>query len=272
MVVKVKRPYVETNFRRDVALFKMIAKFFETLGISKQMRWAAMSKELEEIVLNELNYRLEADAAARMHKSLLNHAVYAPKVFFRFCTNTTIVLEYLNGVKMSDYLYVHERDPARCARWCVENRVKPKRVAYRLFASLQRQIFEDNLFHADLHPGNIMLLRNNRFGLIDFGAVGALEGTFRKQLNQYNALIAEGSYIKAAEIYLDISSPLPALSSRRLRHRVGCRRQFGPRQRPSGHWEVGHRDPLIKVDPLGPRSCGRAHPVYKRSRLSSYAF
>jgi ubiquinone biosynthesis protein len=69
------------------------------------------------------------------------------------------------------------------------------------------------LFHADLHPGNIMLLRNSRFGLIDFGAVGALDGTFREQLNQYNALIAEGSYMKAAEIYLDISSPLPALSS-----------------------------------------------------------
>jgi predicted unusual protein kinase regulating ubiquinone biosynthesis (AarF/ABC1/UbiB family) len=127
----------------------MIVKFFDRLGFSKQMRWEAMSKELEGMVLDELNYRLEADAAARMHKSLLNHAAYAPKVFFPFCTTTTIVLENLNGVKMSDYLQVYERDPARCARWCAENRVKPKLVAYRLFASLQRQIFEDNLFHAD---------------------------------------------------------------------------------------------------------------------------
>jgi predicted unusual protein kinase regulating ubiquinone biosynthesis (AarF/ABC1/UbiB family) len=54
-----------------------------------------------------------------------------------------------------------------------------------------------------------MLLRNSRFGLIDFGAVGSLDASFRQQLNQYNALIAEGSYIKAAEVYLDISSPLP---------------------------------------------------------------
>ena len=86
---------------------------------------------------------------------------------------------------MTDYLQVAREDPQRLAMWLNENRIDRELVARRIVRSHLRQSFEDNLFHADLHPGNILLLRNSRFAFIDFGCIGFLERDFLRKYDLY---------------------------------------------------------------------------------------
>src|SRR3546814_4910765 len=93
-----------------------------------------------------------------MRKLLKRHDIYVPRVFQDISTSRILVTEFIDGVLVSDYIRVSQQDPERIRRWCLANNVDPKKVGKRLFQSAMRPIFEDNLFHADIHPGNIMLL------------------------------------------------------------------------------------------------------------------
>ena len=89
-------------------------------------------------------------------------------------------MELVEGPLMSDYLRVERSDPARLATWRRGEQHQPGKLGSRLMRSFWRQIFEDNLFHSDLHPGNIVLLRNSRFALIDLGTIGQLDANFAR--------------------------------------------------------------------------------------------
>jgi ubiquinone biosynthesis protein len=89
-----------------------------------------------------------------------------------------------------------------------------------LLLSFYRQLFEDNLFHGDLHPGNIMLLRNSKFALIDLGTVGNLEPRFVANYRKQAEALASREYSKAADLFLLLSDNLPLLDINAFRQDV----------------------------------------------------
>src|SRR3954453_9163366 len=109
-----------------------------------------------------------------MRKTLRKHNILVPKVFSRYTGRRILVMEFIDGVLMSDYIGLINADPARVTRWRAENNVDPVTVAHSLNNSMLRQIVEDNLFHADPHPGNIVLLRDSWIAFLDFGSIGFL--------------------------------------------------------------------------------------------------
>ena len=93
--------------------------------------------------------------------------------------------------------------------WLDRNAINPRVVARRLLHSYLRQLLEDNLFHADLHPGNIFLLRENRLALLDFGSVGFNEGDLLRKYDAFLEGLSLGRYAKAIDIFLMIMPDLP---------------------------------------------------------------
>jgi len=130
-------------------------------------------------------------------------------VFPAYCTKQVLVTEFIDGVLMTDYIRLLQDDPLGCMAWCEENNIEPHLVARRLYNSQMRQLFEDNLFHGDPHPGNIMLLRNSRFALIDFGTVGSMEKEYHQKLELLIKAMAEQDYAKSADLLLLLSGALP---------------------------------------------------------------
>src|SRR6516165_2556839 len=173
------------------------------------LRWEEMLWELDQIVAEEIDYRFEASNMRRMRKSLWPHRVYVPKVFPSYCTKQVLVTEFIDGVLMTDYIRMLGDDPQRCAAWCAENKIRPRLVARRLYNSLLRQLLEDNLFHGDPHPGNIMLLRNSRIALIDFGTVGSMEREYHQKFGLLFKAMAGQDYAKSADLLLLLSGALP---------------------------------------------------------------
>ena len=212
VAVKVRRPNAEHSFLRDLRHIKQLIGFIDLLGIGRHLHLRDALWELEQMVREELDFRFEAANTRRMRKSLKRHNIYVPRVFHKVSNRLVLVTEFIDGVLMSDFIRVGQSDPGRIEHWCRTNNFSPKKAGRRLFRSAVRQILEDNLFHADIHPGNIVLLRDSRFALIDFGTIGFCE---RDLLSNYKAslqAVAQKDFGKAAEIMLRLAIEPPSLS------------------------------------------------------------
>lgn len=211
VAVKVQRPDAATKFRADLRALKVVVGIVDGMGLMQEMSWGDLMWELERTLGEELDYRLESASIRRMRVQLARHRVYVPKVFRRLARERVLVMEFVEGVFMSDVIATARRDPTLLQRWLKENQIVPKKVGTRLYLSQMRQLFEDNLFHGDLHPGNILLLRDSRIALIDFGSVGSLERGFLRNYEMFVSAIAREEFQRAAGIYLLMVPRLPPI-------------------------------------------------------------
>jgi ubiquinone biosynthesis protein len=210
VAIKVRRPLIDKVFHQDMSMIRKLFLVMARFSIMSYMRWPDMLWELEQVFNEELDYRYEIASQQRLRKTLSRHDIYAPKIFERYCTRQIIVMEYVEAVSMADYLRVLESDGRRLNEWRKQNNIDPDRVGKRLFSSYLRQVLEDNLFHADLHPGNIFLLRDSRIVLLDFGSVGSSEGDLLRKYDAYLEALSTGQYAKAIDLFLLIMPDLPS--------------------------------------------------------------
>jgi ubiquinone biosynthesis protein len=209
VAVKVQRPFVAESFARDLRYVRLVIVGLKWLGVAPQARWDEMGWELESALTEELDYRMEAAAIQRMRKSLKRHDIYAPKVFFRESSRRVLVMEFIEGVFMSDYIKAKAEDPEGLRRWLAENEIEPAKVGERLMLSHIRQLFEDRLYHGDLHPGNIVLQKRSRIALIDFGTVGTFDESLLQKYHRMFSALADRDYVKVADMFLLMCPPLP---------------------------------------------------------------
>ncbi|MBZ0292572.1 MAG: hypothetical protein K8L99_08380 [Anaerolineae bacterium] len=211
VAVKVQRPGIDGVFKRDLGLIRWLLRRMNSIPAVSHITWDGMIRELERMMHEEIDYRYEIANLRRMRKVLRKHKVYVPKVYRKLSAPRVIVMEYISGVVMSDYMRVLRSDPARVHLWECQNNIEPRKVGSRLMRSFYRQLFEDNIFHGDLHPGNIVLLRDSRFALIDFGTVGNLEKKFIQIYAQQARAFAEGDYSKAIDLYMLLADSIPVV-------------------------------------------------------------
>ncbi|MBV8751725.1 MAG: AarF/ABC1/UbiB kinase family protein [Hyphomicrobiales bacterium] len=217
VAIKIQRPHIERSTRREMRLLHKIARILDTFGLWSFLQLDRLNSELREIMAEELDYRYEASNIKRMSRTLKKHHIFVPKVFMEISTKRLLVTEWISGVLMSDYIYMIKKDSARLAAWCEENGIDPQLVGRRLVFSLLRQIFEDNLYHGDLHPGNIMLLRDSRVALIDLGAVGFTDNEFLGRYRLFIRSVAESDFAKAADSLLLLGDVVPPENLNRAR-------------------------------------------------------
>jgi predicted unusual protein kinase regulating ubiquinone biosynthesis (AarF/ABC1/UbiB family) len=209
VAVKVQRPFLADVIARDLTLVRRIAIWLERLSIWPHARWRDGYWELEHILSEEVDYRFEASNIKRIRKTLRRHDIFVPKVFDCYSSRRLLVMEFIEGALMADYLQLMKTDRSRLSAWLVENNIDQQRVARQLALSMLRQALEDNLYHADLHPGNIILLRDSRIALIDCGAVGVLELEYLEKFRLFIRSLVELDYDKAADMVFLLSTSLP---------------------------------------------------------------
>jgi len=169
VVVKVQRPRVRPTVETDIAILKEVAmraeSYLERNGISSVMD---ILETLEKTMQRELDYRNEV-RNIRQFRDLYKDRkdFYVPKVYPEYSTEKVLVQEYADGCKITDQ--------AQMARWGLI----PSDIAIRGMHIYLSQIFETGLFHADPHPGNIILRENGVICLIDFGMVGRMNDSDR---------------------------------------------------------------------------------------------
>lgn len=209
VAIKIRRPGIDQVFKKDMALISSLAGILDKSSFIRHIRWGDLIWELRQVLTEELDYYYEASNQDRLRQSLTHHDIYVPKIYRDYCTRQILVMEYIDAVSMADYLYISRTDPDRIEKWLEENEIDAEKIARHLLHSFLQQILEDNLFHADLHPGNILLLRENHIALLDFGSIGSNERDLLRKYDAFLTALSHGLYAKAVDNFLMIPPELP---------------------------------------------------------------
>jgi len=168
VVVKVVRPDIRAQIRRDIDLLMTVAALAEKYWeAGPRVRPTQFVREFETFVFDELDMTREAaNASALRHNFEGSDDLYIPEIFWEYTKEAVLVMERIHGIPISDI------DGLRAAGVDLEKLAK---TGIRVFYT---QVFRDNLFHADMHPGNIFVdasdPANPSFIALDFGIVASL--------------------------------------------------------------------------------------------------
>jgi ubiquinone biosynthesis protein len=219
VAVKVQRPGIEQRFARDLVWLSRLLKSMRFMPGMSFFTWDEMIWETTQIFQEEVDYRYEASNTRRLRKTLDDHDVYVPKVF-DCSTRRVLVLEWVPGVLMSSFLEMGREHPEQLAEWCRDNNVNAAKVGEKLFLTFFRQLFEDNLFHGDLHPGNILLLRDSKLALIDFGSAGTNDETLLEYYKMSMKGVGDKDFPMAVDYLFLLSDRLPAIDIEAVKAKV----------------------------------------------------
>ncbi len=164
VVVKVQRPRVRFTVETDIAILKEVALraegYLERQGIPSVMD---VLETLEKTMQRELDYRNEVRNIRQFRHVYRKHKDFnVPAAFPEYCTARVLVQEYAAGCRITD--------TAQMRAW----KLKPEDIALRGLRGYLEQMFDVGFFHADPHPGNLILQEDGSITLIDFGMVGRL--------------------------------------------------------------------------------------------------
>lgn len=164
VAVKVQRPNVQQTIETDLSILKYIIKrsekYFHKQGLLNPME---IVKVFEKIILKELDYHTELRHIEQFRKFYENNdSFYVPEVYPNLSTGKVLVQEFIYGCKITD--------TKTLTAWGLDT----KTIAETGLDVYLSQIFEYGYFHADPHPGNILIKNDGTICLIDFGMVGKL--------------------------------------------------------------------------------------------------
>lgn len=191
VVIKVKRPGIDKVITADISLLMALARQAESYF--PEYRPVAIVEEFERSVRRELDLVTEASYTAKFHERFAGvPGVRAPRVFWRYTTTNVLTLERLRGSNIGDTEELDRRGIDRRA------------LAQKVGNAFMEQFFRMGLFHADPHPGNLLVGDDGELGLIDFGMVGHLTPDLMSQLATTLIALVRGDLDLIVEIYADI--------------------------------------------------------------------
>lgn len=197
VVVKVKRPGIEDTIRLDMTILRWISEVAERFVPELSVyRPRMIVDEFEQTMLREMDFVNEAATITRFAESLDEDPDFrVPEVFWDLTGAAVLTLEEMHGVSVQALLT--KPDP----------RVDRKQLAQRLARGFVRQFFETGLFHADPHPGNLLVEPPAAVRLIDFGLTGRIDDEMLGHL----VMALMGAFNREPEIIVEVLADMNAL-------------------------------------------------------------
>jgi len=159
VAVKVRRPNIKEQIEADLSILRLFAHRLEKYA--PELNPSRIASEFERYTEQELNLVAEGHALETVRKTTKNRNVIIPQVHWKQTAENILTLDFLEGTKLS------------------ETKHAPAKHAETIVNTLLDQIFTAGTFHADLHPGNVLALKNGKLGLLDFGIVGHIDARTR---------------------------------------------------------------------------------------------
>jgi ubiquinone biosynthesis protein len=193
VAVKVQRPGIREQIEKDLSAFHEIAAVIDRIGAARNMDAARVVDEFKRTLMSELDYREEARNLVTIAHQLRDFEnIVVPLPVDDFTTARVLTMDYVAGTKITAVSRVE---------W---TEVDGAALAEDLFRAYLQQILIDGVFHADPHPGNVLLTPDRRIALIDLGMVGRISSTLQEQLFKLILAIGEGRGDDAAEVLISL--------------------------------------------------------------------
>lgn len=202
VAVKVRRPGIVSDFHADVTALKFIVRTVKLLHVRALYWIIAPTEEFVAWTQDELDFRREGHYMDELgHNAKENPCEKVPLVFWSYTTARILTAEFLEGVTISEYL--RDRDAAHPH---AASDFNPELFASRLIDNFLGDAFRHGMFHADLHPGNLMIMQGNVVGYIDFGISGVLSRYSRRHLISMTLAYARGDLEAMCESFFRITT------------------------------------------------------------------
>jgi ubiquinone biosynthesis protein len=169
VAVKILHPGAAEKINSDLEILKSLSRLIEThIPESRPYQPVEIINEFDKTIKKELNLVFEGHNIDTFRNHFQDDpTIKIPIVYWEYSTESILVTEFINGIKISELLKNEVAD------------IDPKQVTMNSANSLMKQIFEIGIFHADPHPGNIFVLPGNIIAPIDFGNVGRIDDEMR---------------------------------------------------------------------------------------------
>ena len=222
VAVKVQRPGVRYDFQRDVVLMNGMVHVIMFLGIKTLFFMRDAVRETGAWTQDELDYRREAANCNLLANNAQTSATERiPHIYWDLTTSRILTLEFLNGPSVSTYLkYVDRGDHAALNALRAEG-FDPEIFSRNVISNFLSDTFRFGVFHADLHPANLLILPNNAVGYVDFGIVATLTPEARRKQIELTLAYATGSGDAIYGEFLNICTPTPDADLEGMRRKIG---------------------------------------------------
>ena len=219
VAVKVQRPGIRGSVEQDLDILLRLADRLED-----RARWAravgtsGVARGFAAAIREELDFRVEARNMAAVAATWPDQqravgrgvSVVMPAMHEQLCTEHVLVIEWLDGINL------------RTAGQQIDDRgLDRAQMARALLRSMVYQITEGGVFHADPHPGNVLLLADSRLALLDFGSVGHLDAQQRIALQNLLLAVGRGDSAALRDALLDLVDRTDELDEYQLERALG---------------------------------------------------
>jgi ubiquinone biosynthesis protein len=215
VVVKVQRPGITTIVDRDLDIaLRAAASLEQRAAWARDMGAVELAQGFAEALREELDFRVEArnlttiTASSALHRS--SDRIRLPHLHGEFTTQRILVMEFLDGVPLG-----------RADAVIAERGLDRVELARTLLWCLLRQIIVDGVFHADPHPGNILVLADGQLALLDFGSVGHLDTQLQGALQSLLLAIDQRDPAALRDALLEITNDSPDIDAHSLERSLG---------------------------------------------------
>jgi predicted unusual protein kinase regulating ubiquinone biosynthesis (AarF/ABC1/UbiB family) len=164
VAVKVQRPALRERVGFDIAVLGRITRRMARFpSLSENADWEGMLREFRATIGEEMDYAREGRNADRFRENFREwRAVRVPRIHWSHTTGRVITMEFVRGTKVTDLEGLRAR------------RISPVKVNRLLVRAYLKQLLEDGFFHADPHPGNLLVMDTGHLAFFDFGMVGRI--------------------------------------------------------------------------------------------------
>lgn len=212
VAVKVRRPEAAARFAEDLVVFNAVCHLLERSTFVREGTFHHLRRDLRMMFSEELDLRREA-RYQRLFRRIVRGKrlpyVSAPRVYSELCREDVLVSAYVHGVSARTLLAAVEGgDQALLDRLAAQD-IDPKVVSHRVLLMSLWARFEAPFFHADPHPGNLVVQPGNRLVLLDFGACGTTSRLTRLNQNDVIRQMIRRDASRMANVMVVDNTPLP---------------------------------------------------------------
>jgi predicted unusual protein kinase regulating ubiquinone biosynthesis (AarF/ABC1/UbiB family) len=210
VAVKVQRPDIRQTILEDLEAFEEVASLLDShTEAGRRLGFQGMVEEFRRTILRELDYRREASNLVTLGNNLKEYTrLLIPQPIEDYSTSRVLTMEYVAGTKITALSPLARID------------LDGQALAEDLSRAYLDQVLVDGFFHADPHPGNLLITPDGRLALLDLGMVARIDPRRQEQLLKLLLAITDGRGHEAADVALQMGTILEGHDEDRFRREV----------------------------------------------------
>ncbi len=209
VAVKVQRPEVRKQFVADLEIFYDVASYLDKhTDFGQRHRLELVVGDFRRMMLAELDYLKEARHLQRLKPAVEPFGIVVPQPIEGYCSSKVLTMRYVEGRKITDLGPMELLD------------LEGEKLAEQIFQAYLHQILVDGTFHADPHPGNILVTPEGQLALVDLGMVAHFSEHTQQKLLQLLINLADGRSTEVCELLTEISERLEGFSRQKLQREI----------------------------------------------------